>query len=131
MSGNTQTLQFDLGLDEKLISKPKTGGHWFWSSWVVLSLSSALCFATGNVIISSLSHLGIASIEYYSLGATIYCISYFIIKSRMNIPGRYVILKQNGQGIDYTLLMCYVVNAGFSAMIFFAISLTFYVCQMA
>ena len=114
--------------------KPK---HWYWDSWVLLSLSAMLAFTGGNLVIQSTSHLRFAAMEYVSTGSVIVCLVYFWVKGQRKIPGRRVLFKESKNAgvakrqLDWRLIMCYVYGAVFEGAIFYAITATFLTCQYA
>lgn len=119
-------------LKEKLLSDKyleEVKPHWYWDSWVLLALTATCCFMSGNLIISSLSHLGLESIFYFCGGATCLGVAYFYIQSKRKLKRR-VLLFSEGI-LDRSLLMCYCGGAAFGAAIFFAISFTFKFCKRA
>ena len=103
--------------------------HWFWGSWVLLALAATCCFMVCNLIISSLSHLGLEAIFYFNGGATIYALAYFYIQSK-RVHKRRVLLYTDNK-FDWSLFMCYIVGAGIGCSIFFAIAFTFKFCARA
>jgi hypothetical protein len=110
----------------EVVEKP----HWYWGSWVCLALTATCCFMCCNLIIARLSFLGFEAIFYFSGGASLYAIAYFVIQSRRQHKNRRVLLFTEGQ-FDPTLLACYVIGALFGASIFFSIAYTFKCCARA
>ncbi len=74
-SMHEKLLTYNDSLDFKEVKKE----HWFWDNWVLLSLSATFCFSFGNIIISYLSHFGLAATFYFSGGAFCYSVLYFCI----------------------------------------------------
>ena len=57
--------------------KPNSN-HWFWGSWVILSILAASCLAICNIFIGELASLGIAGNYYYCTGSLLYSAGYFL-----------------------------------------------------
>jgi drug/metabolite transporter (DMT)-like permease len=73
--------EYEALLGKKRLEKQEQ--HWFWDSWILLALSATCCFATSNLMIDHLAvKHGMETIFYFSSGAVLLTIIYFVIESR-------------------------------------------------
>ena len=49
-----------------------------WGNWILLACLSMVSFACANLVIGSLSDLGMKSVNYFNSGGLIFAIAYFI-----------------------------------------------------
>ena len=74
----------ELEQEEIFPEAPKEGdeeavvAHWFWDSWVFLSIVAALMFSIYNVFMGELADLGLKSLYYLGSGSLIPSLAYFI-----------------------------------------------------
>ena len=63
--------------------------HWLWDNWILLSMISLISFTTTNLLIGSLSPLGMQGVNYFCFGNLVASIIYFACNkecSKRNLP---------------------------------------------
>ena len=54
--------------------------HWYWDNWIMLALSSAVCFTIRELMIGEFSQIGMQGLFYYASGPLPFCVAYFILR---------------------------------------------------
>ena len=73
--------------DENVKEKPIK--HWYWDSWVLLSVSAAIIFSVRELCMAEFSHLSFEGLLYMGYGPLPFSIGYFWMRrewKKRNLP---------------------------------------------
>ena len=113
---------FELNSGNDLSRLPQKKKHWLWSNWILLTILAVVSFSIANLLIGSLSLLGLSSIHYFNSGALLISIIYFVYKkewAKRNPPcgqsnnATKVLTRTWDNRIDWCTILFCIVSAFF------------------
>ena len=105
-----------------------------WDSWILLSCLSMVSFACANLVIGSLSDLGMKSVNYFNSGGLVFAICYFIynkewtktnsLDGKSNGEPKVLMMTWDNKFDWFTFFFC-IVSAVMQMFTYFAIIICF------